>query len=249
MSKRILWALALLCVLAAAPAVAAQQHEQWVYTYVAEWQVPRAQWADYTAGVEKNTKPIVQRRLADGTLISWGTYETVVHTLDGPTHGLWLQSHTLAGLTRTREELLKNPPSPALSASKHWDYLLRSVAHRAGPSAERTGYLRVVGTLTKPGKGDQWADAIKKYLQPAFDELLANGTLLYYAIDSQYVPTENPGLRYVVFIYPNAEAMDKFAEAIAARVAQAEFTAAMSETSAPEQRRDYMAQVTHYAHK
>ena len=51
-----------------------------VYTYVSQFQVPRANWAAYSEDTEKSFVPVVQKSLADGTILSWSTFEQVVHT-------------------------------------------------------------------------------------------------------------------------------------------------------------------------
>ncbi len=51
-----------------------------VYTYVSQFQVPRANWAQYSEENEKTIVPIAEKLMADGTLVGWSTFETVVHT-------------------------------------------------------------------------------------------------------------------------------------------------------------------------
>src|SRR5207245_2486177 len=125
-----------------------------VYTFVSLWQIPRANWAQFSENSEKITNPILQKMLSDGTIISWGSFETVVHTPDGMTHGGWFQATSLAGITRVLDELLKGASRPALNtATKHEDYLLRTLARhgrrawkrRACPTARATcwGALRI----------------------------------------------------------------------------------------------------------
>jgi hypothetical protein len=58
-----------------------------VYTYVSQFQIPRANWAAYSEDTEKSFVPVVEKSLADGTILSWSTFEQVVHTPDGYTHG------------------------------------------------------------------------------------------------------------------------------------------------------------------
>src|SRR5436190_10901912 len=58
-----------------------------VYTFVSQFQVPRANWAGYSEDTEKTVVPILEKLTADGTIASWSTFEQVVHTTDGYTHG------------------------------------------------------------------------------------------------------------------------------------------------------------------
>ncbi len=41
-----------------------------VYTYLAHWNVPRAQWAEFIAFGEENAFPVLERMLADGTIVA-----------------------------------------------------------------------------------------------------------------------------------------------------------------------------------
>src|SRR5260370_20202164 len=58
-----------------------------VYTYVSQFQVPRANWAAYSADTEKSCVPVVEKSLADGPILNWSTYEQVVHAPDAYTRG------------------------------------------------------------------------------------------------------------------------------------------------------------------
>src|SRR6266403_2054094 len=58
-----------------------------VYTYVSQFQVPRANWAAYSEDTEKTVVPIMEKLTADGTILSWATFEQIIHTPEGYTHG------------------------------------------------------------------------------------------------------------------------------------------------------------------
>src|SRR5262249_61236767 len=57
-----------------------------VYTYVAQWAVPRAQWADIVKADEAD-RPVLDKLVADGTLIGYGAYTNLIHQARQPTHG------------------------------------------------------------------------------------------------------------------------------------------------------------------
>ena len=46
-----------------------------VYTFVSQFQVPRANWAGYSEDTEKTVVPILEKLTADGTIASWSTFE------------------------------------------------------------------------------------------------------------------------------------------------------------------------------
>jgi hypothetical protein len=230
------------------PAVVAAQ-EPTHYTFIAEWTVPRANWADFTANFEKNTRPVLDRRTADGTLVDWGSFENTVHTEEDSTHGVWWTSNTIAGIEKVRTELIKQAANPAMAGAKHRDFFLRS-ALRNAKAASGSGYLTVSSTVIQPGKGREWRELWNKFTKPVYDQLLADGTILFYAIQVEDVHTQNPGLRFVVSITANAEAEDKVAAGFDAdaqkRSAEERraLGAAFADTQVPGSHRDFFARIT-----
>jgi hypothetical protein len=97
--------------------------------------------------------------------------------------------------------------------------------------------------------------AVRKYLGATFDDLFKKGAATYYAFDEQYVNTDAPSLRCLVITYPNAEAMNTWATAITAALDKMSpeehkgWEDAVASTTVPNSRRDFMARITHYAHK
>jgi len=234
----------------------AQAQEPPTFIYVSEWAVPRAQWADWVAYAEKNAKPIFEKAMADGRIIGWGMYTTRVHDESGITHGSWYEATSIAAIEKVGAELAKLPQNTILTAAtKHRDYLLRSSLRRAKASSGSNGYLWVNANQIQPGKGQQWRELWDKYTRPLLDEQLANGTLGAYWIEVEQVHTENPGGVYVVWTAPNADSVDKFFGAVAARAQKRspEENRAIGEAFAgvtvAGSHRDFFARVTHYSQK
>lgn len=240
-----------------APAVMSQveQPQPFVYTYVSEFQVPRANWAQFAEENEKTVNPILERLLGDGTLVSWSNFENIVHTPDGMTHGTTWSSTSLAGITRVLDEIRKGGPRPGqIAATKHEDFVMRTVYYRTSPVSHGTGYLRVNCTVTQPGKTDDFVATIKKYLVPTFEDQFKKGTATSYAMDAPYVQTVPGSLRCTVATFPNGEAMNKWADAVNAQVDKLNaegkgFQDALDGSTVPNSRRDMLARITHYAHK
>lgn len=232
----------------------AEQGQPVVYTYVSQFQVPRANWPQYSEDTEKTFVPIAEKLLADGTISSWSTFETLVHTPEGYTHGAAWSSTSLAGLMKVLDEVRKNAPrAPQISATKHEDYLMQTTMYQMGSAGSTggTGYLRVVCQMAKPDKPGDYAAALKKYLWPTFDEQIKKGAASYVGLDSQYVNNEAPSLRCLVITYPNADSMDKWAAAINATFAKMSPADrdAFFGTAVSDSRRDFMARITHSGHK
>jgi hypothetical protein len=257
--RKMRWSLGLTAVLTVAavafvclPAARPQGESQTpIYTYVSQFAVPRASWAQYTADEDKNFLPVANKMLADGTIISYSTFETIVHTEGGMTNGAAWSSPTISGLMKMLEALRKNAPSPGqISSTKHEDFLMVTNMYEANPNDKSTtGYLRVVCQNAKPENLETYATTLKKYLWPTVQEQVKAGVASYAGLDSQYVNTGAPSIRCVVINYPNAEAMDKWAKAIGAVLSQSGTAEALQAAVVPDSRRDFLARITHMAHK
>jgi hypothetical protein len=242
--------LVVLAVILVPAALPQMEPAQTVYTYVSQFQIPRANWAAYSEDTEKTFVPVAEKSLADGTIVSWSTFETIVHTPEGYTHGAAWSSNSIAGLMHVLDEVRKNGPRPGqIAATKHEDYLMQSTMYHAGSGT--AAYLRVVCSMAKADKPGDYAAALKKYLVPTFDELVKKGAATFYGLDEQYVNNTAQSMRCLVINYPNADGMDKWATAVNAtlgKMSQADRDALFGSTVA-DSRRDFMARITHAGHK
>src|SRR5690349_193120 len=102
-----------LCLTDTAP-VHAQMNAQKpaTYTYVAQWSIPRAQWGDMAKMQQANTT-VLDRLVTDGTLVSYGLYETAVHEPKAPTHGNSFQANSMAGIFKAVDALQGSTASNA----------------------------------------------------------------------------------------------------------------------------------------
>jgi hypothetical protein len=251
MKKRIAGLLVIVLAVMLVPAALPQMEPTpVVYTYVSQFQVPRANWAAYAEDTEKTVVPIVEKLTADGTILSWSTFEQVIHTPEGYTHGAAWSSTSISGLMKVLDEVRKAGPRPGqIAATKHEDYLMQTSMYRMGSGTP--AYLRVVCSNAKADKPGDYAATLKKLLVPTFEEQVKKGVATYYGVDEQYVNTSAPSTRCVVITYPNAEGMDKWAAAINATMSKwspaerAEFAG----STVLDSRRDIMARITHSGHK
>jgi hypothetical protein len=251
MKKRIAGLLVIVLAVMLVPAALPQMEPTpVVYTYVSQFQVPRANWAAYSEDTEKTVVPIVEKLTADGTILSWSTFEQVIHTPDGYTHGAAWSSASISGMMKVLDEVRKAGPRPGqIAATKHEDYLMQTSMYRVGSGTP--AYLRVVCSNAKADKPGDYAATLKKLLVPTFEEQVKKGVATYYGVDEQYVNTSAPSTRCVVITYPNAEGMDKWAAAISATMSKwspaerAEFAG----STVLDSRRDIMARITHSGHK
>jgi hypothetical protein len=193
----------------------ASQEKAPLYTYVSEWTVPRAMWNDYQksqAGEEEGMKKLV----ADGTLVSFGSFSVLNHQEGSPTHGSWFSAHSVANLMKVLEGLRTRPDAtgPVLSASKHWDLILESKDYGAHSGSFKNGYLRVGSWKYKAGATDPDGKILKATMVAMLEKLLADGALHSYQIDEEAVHSQDPGGFFVAIVANGAEGIDKFNAAI-----------------------------------
>lgn len=113
----------LICIVVVAPlhAQMADQGKQPVYTYVAQWAVPRAQWADMVK-VDEADRPVLDKLVADGTLVGYGAYTNLIHQEGEPTHGTWFSAKSEGNLLKALEAIYAQPglvTAPVQANSKH----------------------------------------------------------------------------------------------------------------------------------
>src|SRR5258708_39702396 len=214
MKKRIVGLLVIVVAAMLVPAALPQMEPTpTVYTYVSQFQVPRANWAAYSEDTEKTVVPVAEKMMADGTILSWSTFEQVIHTPDGYRRGGAWSSNSIAGLMKVLDEIRKTGPRPGqIAATKHEDLLMQTSMYHAGSGTPT--YLRVVCSNAKADKPGEYTAALKKLLVPTFNEQIKAGGATYWGGDEQYVNTAAQSMRCVVITYPNAEGMDKWATAI-----------------------------------
>jgi hypothetical protein len=187
-----------------------------VYTYVSEWAVPRAMWADYKKEDDADLEAM-KKAMADGTIVSYGSFAVLNHQEHSPTHGSWFTAISMANLMKVLEGLRNAPgaTAPVLAASKHWDFILRSTEHNGHAGTFTNGYLRVARWPAKAGGNDPDGKIQRATMVGILEKLFADGALHSYTIDEEVVHSEDPGTTYVVFVANGAEGLDKFDAALA----------------------------------
>jgi hypothetical protein len=221
-----------------------------LYTYVSEWSVPRAMWADYL----KNEAPdldVLKKAVVDGTLTSFGSYAVLNHQEGSPTHGTWFSAASMANVLKVLETLRNAPAAtaPSLAAAKHWDYILQSHDYDAHSGTFANGYLRVGNWRGKPGS-DADGKIMKATMLALLEKLFADGALHSYEIDEESVHSADPGAFFVAIVANGGEGIDKFDAAIdAAEKANPAGWAGFGSTLDTHGHRDFLARVATMTHK
>lgn len=190
-----------------------------MYTYVAEWGIQRADWPAYEKA-NAATKQVFDKLIADGTIVEYGMYRNLVHREGESTHGEWWTANSWANLMKALATLTSAANNPELgkilAASKHSDLILVSRQYNGKSGTFENVYLRGGGYKEKEGHGETLEKAIKSYIIPNLEKLLADGAINGYAIDREAIHTEDPSYVWIVVLASGAEGLDKFYAALEA---------------------------------
>jgi hypothetical protein len=226
MLNRVSKLLVVLCAIASAASFAsplrAQSDEKEkppMYTYVAEWGIQRADWPAYEKA-NAATKQVMDKLMADGTIVEYGSYRNLVHHEGEPTHGEWWTASSYANLFKALSALTSAANNPDLgkifAASKHSDLVLVSRQYNGHSGTFENVYLRGGGYKEKEGHGETLDRAIKSYIVPNLEKLLADGAIHAYSVDREAIHTDDPSNVWIVVACNGPEGLDKFYAALEA---------------------------------
>jgi hypothetical protein len=187
-----------------------------VYTYVAQWDVPRAQWADMVKADDAD-KPVLDKLVGDGTLIGYGAYTNIIHQEGEPTHGTWFTATSEGKLLKALEAIYAQPglvTAPVQGASKHWDQILTGDIYGSKPGNTTGGYLTWSRWEIKPGAMRGYTDLTKKVVVPVMEKLLAEGSITSYGQLVEDYHQGKMGTVYEYFTVADAASMDKANKAL-----------------------------------
>jgi hypothetical protein len=214
------WGLAMLTPCASAQTQEVKEKPR-MYTYVAFWTLPRTQWADFAKQAASEEK-MMEKAVADGSVVGYGADQNLIHSVDGPTQDTWFSSRSEAGIFNFLDTVYKAgiPTSPVdVAATRHWDNLVVSRYYNWHSGSWKGVYTHVAVYQLKPDAPNDAIDILSKNLfVPVMEKLLADGTIHEYEIDAEAIHTQNPGSIWVAYIAANAEGLDKVNEAVLSAV-------------------------------
>lgn len=186
-------------------------------SYVANWQFPRSSWPD----VEKSRStinPILEKAMADGTIVGFGADRNLVHRPDGETHDDWWSAMSMAGLVKVLDQINASSgdaSSTMSSATKHWDDIFVSHYYNWKPGDYKGAYTHVAAYKLKEDAPENAIEMLSEHLiAPLLEQQLANGTIIEYEIDTMAIHTQAPGTFWVVYLTPTPEGLDTVQAAV-----------------------------------
>jgi hypothetical protein len=219
----------LVAVFLAAPILAAAQSSPTVYTYVAEWQVDRAHWADFVQMFEQRDQPVLDRLLDDGTIVEYGFDATVVHSVDGYTHSMWWVSPKVGNLEKvlTAFEEAGNASDMSYadqmkaiagSVKRHQDAILSSIDYNMKAGSHPGSYFLLTTLTVKEGQNTRFNEVYKSFFTPLYKELMDQGQVLGYGMDQQWIHQAPVNTRYVWVVVSGPDAITAMEDAFNAKM-------------------------------
>ncbi len=188
-----------------------------MYTYEANWNIPRARWAEMEKPNPGNQK-ILDKAIAGGEIVAYGSDSNLLHEADGATHDSWWSSMSMAGTLNVLDEFEKSGDTTTslfASATKHWDNMWVTRYYNWHAGSWKGAYTYASAYTLKPDAPDDAVDILAKgFIVPCLEKLLAEGAIVEYEIDTQAIHSDPPGIFVIDFIAPNAEGIDKVQAAL-----------------------------------
>jgi hypothetical protein len=183
-----------------------------MYSYVAYWNIPRAQWAEMAKSNAADEK-MMEKSLASGTIVAYGNDTNLVHEPDGSTHDDWWSAMSMAGVLNVLEQAYTSgsATTPVLStATKHWDNIYVSRYYNWHSGSWKGVYTHAsIYTLKKDAPGDAIEKLTRTMIAPLMEKMLSDGAIHEWEVDTEAIHTMNPNTFFIFYITANAEGLDK----------------------------------------
>ncbi len=181
-----------------------------MYSYVANWQIPRAKWAEFEKPSPGGDK-LLGQALSSGTLVGYGADKIEVHSADGPTHDSFWSAMSMGAVLDVLDSLGKGPPDPLLqTATKHWDGIYISHFYNWKSGTYKDAYTHTSYYKLKDSAPDDEVQTVSKnFVVPLMEKLLADGSIIEYEVDEEAIHTESPAGFWIDYITPNSAGLDK----------------------------------------
>jgi hypothetical protein len=183
-----------------------------MYSYVSNWAIPRARWADWDKQTATDAK-LFDKAIGSGALVGYGTDTDLVHDAEGYTHDTFWSATSLAAILTVLDDLHKSGSSVAptlIAATKHSDEVFVSRFYNWKPGSFKDAYTHGASYKLKPEAPEDAVETISKsFVVPLFEKLLAEGTVQEYEVDTQAIHTQAPGTFWVFYITQSADGLDK----------------------------------------
>src|SRR5579872_1246343 len=183
-----------------------------MYSYIGFWNIPRAQWGEMDKSTAADEK-VLEKAMANGTIVAYGDDMNLVHQPDGYTHDNWWSAMSMAGVLNVLDQFYKSgsATSPVMSsATKHADAIYVSHYYNWHSGSWKGVYTHGSSyKLKKDAPEDAVEKLSKNLIAPLMEKMLAEGAIHEYEVDTEAIHTDNPDTFWIIYIASSAEGLDK----------------------------------------
>jgi hypothetical protein len=184
-----------------------------LYTYESYWAFPPAHSGDVDKDNATSNQKVLAPALADGTIVGYGDEENLVHPEESFTHDNWWQAKSPVDVMKLIEAFHKSGGSSSLvNSTQHWTQMYSSLFYNWKAGSWKGAYGLRLAYKLRPGTDpeDVMRQLSGSYV-PTLEKLLADGTIVKYEIDREYVHSaDSPGQIIFTFVTPSADDLKKF---------------------------------------
>lgn len=224
-----------------------------LYIYVGWWDLPRDKWADFVQQYEKYEMPVLNRLVDEGVLTEYGIDASGLHHPEGYTHSTWMVSTNPGNIERALDAYYESLGADAdrLEAelagmiNRHMDLTFQSENYGSRSAKLSKGYFNGSSVRVQRGKGSEFIKLWKSRVEPVFEQLLKEETIVAYGLDEPRHHTSEDSLGQMVSWYVT-ESMDADVKVDAAFEAS---RADLSEAERTAQREEYWSLVVENSHR
>jgi len=185
-----------------------------MFSYIAVWNIPRAQWAA-KADQAKAARKILNEAISKGTIVAYGFDENPLHDT------FWL-SMSKAGLQSVLDQYKKAgisaAPAPAGTTVPPVSILVSRYYNWHAGTWENA-YVHVGIYKIKPDAPAGAVDTLsKKIFAPALEKMLADNAIFEWETDTYADPKESPGTFLIAYLSATKDGLEKANNALQERL-------------------------------
>jgi hypothetical protein len=150
--------------------------------YVAEFKIRSSDATQWINLVRKYDKPMLDKLMAEGTVLTWGLDAMVIRREDAVTHRIWVVTPDHGGMDKVIAgfNAMKTPPEDVAryleiaNLAALQEHYMRSILFKVTDVPPTARPYRAYSAIkVKPGKGSEWEKLFETYNRPVLDKLLA----------------------------------------------------------------------------
>ncbi|HTY61639.1 MAG TPA: hypothetical protein VMG30_05225 [Acidobacteriota bacterium] len=180
-----------------------------MYSYIAVWNIPRAQWAareNQAAAARK----ILDRAISDRTIVAYGFDENPLHDT------FWL-AMSRAGLQSVADQFHKagittaspagtTPPAPSILVSRYYNWHV---------GLWKNAYVHVGIYKLRPDAPPGVVDTLSQnFFAPPLEKMLSDGAIFEWETDTYADPKDAPGTILIAYLSDTEEGLNKAGKAV-----------------------------------